>query len=248
MDLIAGQPDGKLIARLCDVHRDGASTRVSYGVLNLTHRDSHETPAKLIPGQRTRVRIQLNDTGYAFAAGHRIRLALSTTYWPIIWPSPEPVSLTILTGTLALPVRPRSDADAALPAFSPPEMSAPEPRTVVRPGGRDRSVHRDNVTGQTSFTMADDDGRVRIEAIGLEVASTKFHQFRIRDNDPLSAEVETLWTKEMGRGDWQVRTRTRIVMTSTRDTFRLTAELDAWEGDQRIFTRDWDETIPRDHV
>ena len=50
----------------------------------------------------------------------------------------------------------------------------------------------------------------------------------------------------MGRGDWQVRTRTRVVMTATATEFRLIGELDAWEGDQRVYSRDWDETILRD--
>jgi hypothetical protein len=56
-----------------------------------------------------------------------------------------------------------------------------------------------------------------------------------------------VWTKEMGRGDWRVSTRTRIVMTATASEFRLTAELDAWEGDERVYSRNWDETISRDH-
>ncbi len=67
----------------------GASLRVSFGILNLAHRDGHEAPAPLVPGQRYRVRIQLNDAGSVFPAGHRIRLALSTAYWPMIWPAPR---------------------------------------------------------------------------------------------------------------------------------------------------------------
>ena len=250
VDFIATQPAGKLIARLCDVHPDGASNRVTYGVLNLTHRDSHVEPTHLVPGQHYRVRIQLNDVGYVFPPGHRIRVALSTTYWPIVWPSPEKVDLTILAGgsTLTLPVRPPSAADAALPEFGPPDMSPPEARTTIREGSRERTVLRDNLVGHTRYTMADDDGRVRIDAIDLEVASSKWHQYRVADDDPLSAEIEAVWTKEMGRGDWQISTRTRILMTATGDSFRLTAELDAWEGGQRVYTRNWDETIPRDHV
>ncbi len=250
IDVIASHPNAKLIARLCDVHPDGASVRVSYGVLNLTHRDSHAAPTPLVPGQRVRVRIQLNDAGYRFAPGHRIRLALSTTYWPIVWPSPERVELAIIAGpsTLTLPVRPPRAADAGLPAFAPPAMSPPEARTMVRPASRERSVMRDNQTGETTYLMADNDGRARIEAIGLEVSSTKWHQFRIQDDDPLSAVADTRWTKEMGRGTWQVSTRTRIVMTATATEFRLTAELDAWEGDERIYARNWDEVIPRDLV
>ena len=89
LDIASDKPLANLAVRLCDVHPDGASLRVSYGMLNLTHRDGHETPAPLVPGQRYQVRIQLNDAGSVFPAGHRIRLALSTTYWPMIWPSPR---------------------------------------------------------------------------------------------------------------------------------------------------------------
>ncbi len=250
LDLVATTPDAKIIARLCDVHPDGASVRVSYGVLNLTHRDSHEAPSALVPGQRYRVRLQLNDAGYHFAAGHRLRIALSTTYWPIVWPSPNRVALSVIVGSsrLTLPVRPPRLEDAALAPFGPPVMAPAEARNVVRPGRRERTVSRDNITGETTFLMVDDDGRVRLEAIDLEVASTKWHEFRVRDEDPLSAHAETRWTKEMGRGDWQVSTRTRVVMTATATEFRLTGELDAWEGEERVFSRNWDETIPRDHV
>src|SRR5262249_61399472 len=90
----------------CDLRRDGPSLRVSYGVRNLAPRDRDEMPEPLVPGQRYRVRIQLNDAGAAFPAGHRIRLALSTTYWPMIWPPPETATLTVFGGTLGLPVPP----------------------------------------------------------------------------------------------------------------------------------------------
>ncbi|TIS10391.1 MAG: hypothetical protein E5X14_01335, partial [Mesorhizobium sp.] len=40
-----------LAVRLCDVHPDGASELISYGVLNLTHRNSHEFPEALVPGE-----------------------------------------------------------------------------------------------------------------------------------------------------------------------------------------------------
>ena len=72
------RPNALLCARLCDVAPDGASLRVSYGLLNLTHRDGHEHPEPLEPGRRYPVRLQLNDAAHAFPAGHRIRLALST--------------------------------------------------------------------------------------------------------------------------------------------------------------------------
>src|SRR4029453_10802619 len=82
---VAADRSGALVAvRLCDVDERGTSSRVSYGVLNLTHRDSHEAPTALEPGRRYRVRVRLNDVAYAFPAGHRVRLALSSSYWPTV--------------------------------------------------------------------------------------------------------------------------------------------------------------------
>ena len=89
LDVASDRPIANLVVRLCDVHPSGESLRVSYGVLNLTHRDGPRKPALLAAGERYRVRIKLNDAGSVFPAGHKVRLAISTAYWPMIWPSPE---------------------------------------------------------------------------------------------------------------------------------------------------------------
>jgi hypothetical protein len=89
---------------------------------------------------------------------------------------------------------------------------------------------------------------VRIDAIDLEVASSRFHEYRVRDDDPLSCRMETRWTKEMGRGAFQVRTATRVVMTATVSEFLIHGEMDAWEGDRRVAARNFDRSIFRDLV
>src|SRR4029077_13273601 len=89
LDVASDKPIANLAVRLCDVHPSAESLRVSFGVQNLTHRAGHEAPEPLVTGQRYQVRIQLNDAGAVFPPGHRIRLALSTSYWPMIWPAPE---------------------------------------------------------------------------------------------------------------------------------------------------------------
>jgi len=58
----------------------------------------------------------------------------------------------------------------------------------------------------------------------------------------------TEWTRTLERGDWKVRTRTYICLTSDQNNFYLRAELDAYEGDKRVCCLSWDETIPRDHI
>jgi len=250
LELSSDQPNALLVARLCDVQPDGASTRVSYGVLNLTHRDSHLEPTPLEPGKKYRIRLQLNDAAHAFPAGNRIRIALSTTYFPLLWPSPAVATLTLAAGpaTLRLPERAARKLDAKLPEFAPAELAPGESRTVLRPAEHARTLSHDLATGEVTVTMRDDEGLVRLDGIDLVIGSSRHHEFRVRDGDPLSTRMETRWTKDMRRGDWRIHTATRIVMTSTAHAFRLVAELDAYEGDQRVYSRNWDQSIPRDLV
>ena len=58
-----------------DVAPDGTSSQVTAGILNLTHRDSHASPAPLEPGAVHRVRVPMRATAYRFLPGHRIRSA-----------------------------------------------------------------------------------------------------------------------------------------------------------------------------
>lgn len=221
LDVASDRPVANLAVRLCDVHPSGESLRVSYGVLNLTHRDGHETPSPLVAGRRYKVRVQLNDAGAVFPAGHRIRLALSTAYWPMIWPSPEKATLTIFDGALDLPVRP-SRVEDALPPLPGPQTAPPERPTVVRPGV------------------------VRIDRIGLELGTEGKFAFDIEDDDPLSATAEMRRTETISRGAWQVRIETQMRLSCTRDTFLLRATLRAWEGAGEVCHREWDRSIPRD--
>ena len=71
--------------------------------------------------------IQLNGVAHRFGAGNRMRIALSTSYWPIVWPSPRPAVLTLdLAGSsLSLPVRAARAEDALLPEFAPAEHAPP---------------------------------------------------------------------------------------------------------------------------
>jgi uncharacterized protein len=250
LDLVADRPVALVAARLADVGPDGAARRVSYGLLNLTHRESHEHPTPLEPGRRYRVRLQLNDVGQTFPAGHRIRLALSTAYWPIAWPSPEPVTLTVHAGasTLTLPVRPPDPADDALPPLPPVETAPPLPVTALEQAHTERVVHHDAATGEVTLDWVQDSARHRYDDIDLTVHTVAADRFTIRPDDPLSARAEIAWTVRLSRGDWGVETRTRTVLTATRDTFELEATLDALEGDVPVHQQRWTRSIPRDLV
>ena len=45
-----------------------------------------------------------------------------------------------------------------------------------------------------------------------------------------------------------MRVETRTRMRGTRDDFLIDAELDAYEGERRVFSRNWHAQIPRDLV
>lgn len=249
LELSSDQPHAIFVARLCDVHPDGASTRVSYGILNLTHHSGHKHPEPLEPGHAYRVRLQLNDVAYAFPRGHRIRLALSTTYWPIIWPTPQVATLTLRTGAAALllPVRSPDPADDALPPFAPPETAPPAQTTVLRPGSSRRETGRDIGKDEGFYRVFVDGGQTRHEATGLELGTQIQSEHRIKDDDPLSARVETSWIQSLGRANgWRTRTETRSLVSATERTFGVHVEFEAFVGEQRVFQRLWDYDIERD--
>ena len=227
LDVASDRPIANLVVRLCDVHPSGESLRVSYGVLNLTHREGHEQPTLLAIGERYRVRIQLNDAGSVFPAGHKLRLAISTAYWPMIWPSPETATVMIFAGTLDLPQRSPNVADARLSPFPEPETASPEKPTISR---------RDGVRVE------------HIDRIGLELGTQYKSEYHIEENDPLSAVAELRNTQTLSRNEWQIRVETQLRLSSTGNAFLLQGSLRAWEGANEVCRRDWDRSIPRDFL
>ncbi len=158
------------------------------------------------------MRIKLNDAGSIFPAGHKVRLAISTAYWPMIWPSPETATVQIFAGTLDLPQRPPNAADAKLVPFPEPETATPEKPTIL---------HRDGVRIE------------RIDRIGLELGTQWNSQYHVEDNDPLGAVAELHNVQTMSRDAWQVRVETQMRLSATGDTFLLQGSLRAFEGDER---------------
>ena len=256
LEVAADRPVAMIAARLNEVSGDGASTCITFGLLNLTHRQSHEHPRALEPGRRYSIRVRLNEIAHVFRRGNRIRLALSTCYWPMVWPMPEPVTLSLQTGVsaLELPIRSASAADGDLVSFDEPE-SAPRLRvTPLAEGHPYEKIEHDLSTGETTYTVGNEGGladgarRSRIEDMDLTLSLAHVRRYSVLENAPTTASAEIEETIELGRDDWQTRIATRIRLTSTKEHWRLQAELDAYEGDSRCFSRNWDETIERDHM
>lgn len=249
LDLSVDQPCAQVIVRLSDIGPDGESTRVSYGVLNLTHHAGDDAPQELVPHERRLTRVPLNGMAQSFSPGHQLRVSVSTSYWPVVWPPPVPVRMTIdpENSALVLPVRPRPEDDAS-PVFGEPEGARPLQVTQIRPGAQEWRVSRDMVNLSGRLDVVKDLGSVHFADIDLTVHRSAHETYGFTAGDFQSVRGETLWDIGFARGDWSAHSTTRTVLTSSATAFHVYAELDAWDGRERVHAQTWSLSIPRDHV
>ncbi len=250
LEVSVDRPVAMLAVRLSDVQPDDKATRVSYGLLNLTHRDGSVTPQPLEPGRRYRVRVRLNEVAHQFPAGHRLRISISTSYWPLAWPPPKSVRLTLFNenSTISVPVREPRDEDRLLTPFDEPRGAPPMRKRVDKAPHRNWLVHHDLARDEATLEVINDAGTYTLDDHGLTISSKAHELYSSIGDDIDKIRAETSWERSISRGDWRISTITRTVLTSTPEYFRIAAMLDAYEGDQRVFSRDWDETIARDLV
>jgi uncharacterized protein len=249
LELAADAPVAQLSVRISEVAPDGRATRVTYQVLNLTHRDSHEVPTPLEPGRFYEIDLSFNAAGHRFRSGHRIRLAIATAYWPMVWPAPYPATLTIRTGksVLELPVRHSEGPSVEFPS---PVSGPATPMTRVDSGLIRRFSTQDHVTGDTVYVTESvgvlGEGVTRFDEIDTQVAHNLRRELTIRDDDPLSARYTLTQSFEMGREGWRTLIKTHTRMHSDRDNFFLSGSVTAFEGDTQVAERRWNEVIARD--
>ena len=247
VELEADQPVAQIAVRLSDEAPDGQATRVTYGVLNLCHRHGHDQPSYLEPGRCERVRVPLDHIAQSFPAGHRIRLAVSSSYWPLIWGPPNPVTLTLYPAAscLELPLRPPRDSDRELPAFEAAETAPPPKSTALASGEGNWIIYRDLARDESTLHVIEDDGRVRLEELDLEVARSADEWYRARGGDFRSLNGEVVHRRELHREGWSIYTITRTLLTCDEGHFRIHATLDAYENGLRVYAKTWDEKLPR---
>ena len=244
----ADKPVATVVARLEYVTPDGASALLSWGCLNLTHRESHESPSPLEPGRRYDVTVRLNAAGQRVAAGSRLRLALATASWPLLWPAPEAACLTVACGAsrLELPLREAQPLDDALAPFEPAEMPQPPAIPWQRPFGRVRRIERELGSGLARLVLEKDDGAFTIESHGMTIDQKGREVQEIVEGDPLSSRGEVSWSIAQSRGAWRVRIEATTTVTCDAESFRVNAEVAAWESDGQVFRDRLTRRIPRD--
>ena len=249
LELASDQPVAMIAVRLSDVAPSDKATRVTYGLLNLNHRHGHDRPEYLMPGEYFRVNVPLNHIAQVFPAGHRLRISISTSYWALAWPPPKPVKLSIKTieSSLTLPVRPHCESDANI-HFEEPEGATETAITQLDPPHHNWLVHRDLAEDFSVLEVIQDQGRYRIEEIAMEVTNRIWNWYSFQGDNFCSPKGETKTERCFQRGKWSVRTTTHTILKADTTNFYIWAELDAWEGEKRLFSRNWDITIPRKYL
>ena len=250
LHIAADRPRAFVAVRLCDLRPDGSSALITRGLLNLCHREGHDAPVDVVPGRFERVTVDLKAISYVLPPGHRLRVALSTSYWPWAWPSPERASIEVAcdaASTLRLPVRTPPAAPLELRPFEGPEIAAPLPFEWLADREPRWEIARDVVTSTHTMTMARALAGAKRYPNGIEYRDRDPVRFSIVEDDPLSPVVEAERTICIGRGDWQTRVEVRARMWCDADSFHVSGELRVFEGDEEIAHREHVAAIPRDH-
>ncbi len=239
------QPVATLIARLIDVPPGGEPARVSYGVANLALEKSGREASGLRRGEPHRVDLDFHNKAYRFAEGHRVCLAISSSYWPLIWPSPNRAGMQVHAGAsqLRLPSAGRELSDMQV-CFGGPCVADTSDRFVVTSEGPlergvsesgDRRVvwwHQPEITTH----MRDID-----LAFGYETRA----EHGVSGNDPTSAcsafEHRMMWR----RADWHAEVASRASLCADRNTYLLDGEVVVREDGKEIFRLDWSPVVPR---
>jgi putative CocE/NonD family hydrolase len=248
LDLAVDKPVAFVAVRLNEVRPTGESTRITYGVLNLCHRESDANPSALVPGQRYTAKISLDNAAHRFHAGNRLRIAISTTYWPLILPAPEPVRLTLFTGAsrLTLPVRPGRAADGQLRPFGPPQV----PVVAVQPVSANPGTHViewDAVKKRQVIKQDIGDSVVLLPPIQTRLVWKSSSRSEIGETEA-AGSIATRYVVGWERDQLRPRVEATSTITTTRAEFLIKGELNAFDGKEKVFTKVWDRRIPRELV
>ncbi len=243
----ADTPTGQVVVSLSDVLPDGRVTRITYGLKNLLHRQGQQGSLPLVPGETFDCRVRLDDIVQRVPAGHRLRLSIATQAWPLIWPAPDPMTLSVeLSATeLVLPLFDGDPERLAMPTFERPALPPALQLTWLRPVSRDRRIEYDVVERRATRIYRKDDGAYRIEEHGLEIDSVSEQRYWVNDDGSYLAGGVFTATILTGRGDWRTRVTCEVTQVAERDRFVISGRLEAYENDELFAARDIDLEIPR---
>ncbi|HYB71819.1 MAG TPA: CocE/NonD family hydrolase [Candidatus Sulfotelmatobacter sp.] len=234
------------VVKLSDVAPDGASALVTRGILNGTRHTSLSKPSPMVPGKVYELGIDLDATGWIFEPGHRIRLAISGSDFPNVWPTPLPATNRILLGgvtpsRLVLPLAPARQPAAERPSFLPPPESTPT--ATVTTEGPVWDVRED--VAQDTVTVLIEHGRTLHLPDGTEIVERQRMRNATPRHDPARATAEGETHVRRTHQGTVVEANAVAMLIGTSTSLRFTAHLDVLLDGQSCFRRRWEASFPR---
>ena len=219
--------------------------------MNGTHRESAREPKDLVPGEPFDLDIEMHYTSWVFPRGHRIRLAINNAQWPMLWPTPEPMTTELRLGPsrLSLPVVPFEERP--VPEFLPPSASDPVYAGVeslesgtVSGYGEISSVERNPQTG-TVVAKATNGSGTRYPW-GVE-RSHETIRYEVDDDNPAEARMNGTHRMEVELPGRRLVWEAELEFRSDREKFYYSYYRRLTENGKPVREKTWNETIPRDH-
>lgn len=225
-------PHALLALRLNEVAPSGASARVTFGLRRL------KRPEGVAPGTPFVAVIPIKGVAHEFAAGSRLRLALSTSYWPMVWPEPALNAVTIEPASLrlALPGMPPA-AHHEQPAYGEAVHACPVPTETLSPGSVSREVRWDQSTGRVELVSRSRHATWSID--GLVVGGSGGHDYAVLPAEGTSARAGFHSVQTYEREAWKIRLDSGSEVYWQEGRLVLEARYDAYEAGERVFSRRW---------
>jgi putative CocE/NonD family hydrolase len=235
------------VVRVCDVSPNGSSYLVTRGLLNGTHRNSHRQPEAMTPGQTYHLEIPLDCISHVFATGHRVRVSINSSAWPMVWPAPTLGQQLVTAGGsnashVVLPVVASQDRGTQRPDFRPaPEL---EPTAVDTSAPPEYEVTRDPRSMRTKVRSRTN-AHYRMDGAGIEFEASQITEAQLADLDPAHATYKGENHFTLRRPEATFESRAQLAMTSSATHFHVWAALHVLTDGRQHFQRSWRKTVRR---
>ena len=247
VSIAADQKSAQIAARICDVAPSGSIAQVALAVRNLALSDDLKSQVTLHPFTARVHAINFPNKTYRFEAGHRIRLSISGSYWPLIWPSPKFPELRLDTANsfLRIPLYPRDFGVSC---------NLPEPESVRCSSGNCVVVANPVIERRIDITH---NGEIRTDSwkqpkkvlrfpdMNLDFGVESNARHTICTNDIASAQSAFTHRLHFCQNDWVVEVIGKAELSSTEAVYRLRGSLEVKENGESVFSRSWNPEIPR---
>lgn len=244
LEVSTSTPLSQLAMRLNDVTPQGNVARVGVAMRNAALDDALDAPDGSPSAGTKTLHIPFHTKAYRFSKGHRIRLSVSASYWPLIWPAPEAANMSVQRGELTLPVFEATPNDVARPLPVPSETPALASYDVL--GAPDLIRFLQDI-GDTKLCSGwhQPFSSVHYRETGTTFGFETCAENRIDPASPLSASSHYTHRMVFERPDGTANVQSSLTVTCDAEAYYISAKLTADWDDTEIAKRVWDTRIER---